>query len=179
MLSRRSFIKYVSSVAAINFLIPVPLSFSKSEDVYKQSVIKTLINLILPLRTINLATETHILSEFNKRLSENSKLNQIVEYGIQWLDFNSQLLYKKDKFLALNKQEQLEILNYTVNSRQSVYPAEQNKPWTDIRVGKSLFNNLRSFTMNEFYTSEAGWKFVGFSGPPQWSGNLDYSKCSL
>lgn len=178
MINRRDFIKYLSSAALINFLIPIPFSISQSNDDYRNSVISILIKFILPVKSIDIIKQTQILSELNKRITENAKLKEVINYGIQWLDFNSNLLYQKEKFAELQEQEQLEILNYTFNSTQSAYPAEPGKPWTDIRYGQLFLNNLRSFTMNEFYTSEAGWKFVGYNGPPQHKGNLDYSKCS-
>lgn len=178
MINRRNFIKYLSSAAVINFIFPVPFSFSQSKNDYRNSVIELLINLILPVKSMGIIKQTNIVSDFIKQVSASSKINQVVNYGIQWLDFNSSLLYQKGKFVELRQEEQIEILNYTFNSAQSAYPAEPDKPWTDIRYGKLFLNNLRSFTMNNFYTSETGWKYVGYDGPPQYKGNPDYTKCS-
>jgi len=178
MINRRNFIKYLSSAAIINYIFPVPFSISQSNNDYRDSVISLLINLILPVKSIDIIKRTGILSDLNSKISDNPKMRDIVDYGIKWLNFNSNLLYQKEKFVELDADQQLEILNYTFNSFQSAYPAEPDKPWTDIRYGKLFLNNLRTYTMNEFYTSETGWKFVGYNGPPQFMGNPDYSKCT-
>jgi len=178
MINRRNFIKFLSSAAIINFILPVPFSYSQSNNDYRDSVISVLINLILPVKSIDIIKQTKILSGLNNKISENPKMNEIVEYGIRWLGFNSKLLYQKEKFVELKQEEQIEILNYTFNSTQSAYPAEPDKPWTDIRYGQLFLNNLRNFAINKFYTSEAGWKYVGYNGPPQFKGNPDYSICT-
>lgn len=178
MIKRREFIKYLSSAAIIEILLPLPFSFSQSLDDYRNSVIKLVINLILPVKTVDIIKQTTILTDINNGISENSRFAQIVEFGIKWLDFNSGLLYQKNKFTELQENQQLEILNYTFNSSQSAYPAEPGKPWTDLRYGKAFLSTIRSVVINKFYTSEAGWKFVGYKGPPQFGGHPNYANCT-
>ena len=178
MIKRREFIKFLSSAALIELLFPVPFSFSQSVDEYRNSALKLLINLILPVKSVDIFKQTTILKDINDGIDENSKFAQIAEFGVKWLDFNSNLLYQKEKFTELQENQQLEILNYTFNSSQSAYPAESGKPWTDIRYGKTFLSTIRSVSINKFYTSEAGWKFVGYQGPPQFGGHPNYTNCS-
>jgi len=175
-MNRRNFIKYLSSTALLSLIVPVDLSFGQSISTYKDRMISRFIEIILPIDN-NIINKVVFTSKLRENLRNNSNAKKIIDYGIKWFDHNAFLLYQKSQFLQLTKTEQLDIVNFTVNNSVSLEKPDPTKPWTDIRYGKLFFNNLRSFTFNEFYTSQAGWKFLDYSGPPQFSGNLDYTKC--
>lgn len=176
-MNRRIFIKYLSSTALLSLFIPIDLSFGQSISTYKDRMISRFIEIILPINNNNVLNREMFVSKLQENLRNNSNAEKIIDYGIKWFDYNAFLLYQKSQFLQLTKTEQLDIINFTVNNTVSLEKPDPTKPWTDIRYGKLFFNNLRSFTFNEFYTSQAGWKFLDYSGPPQFSGNLDYTKC--
>ncbi len=175
-MNRRNFIKYVSSTTLLSLIIPIDLSFGQSS--YKDRVISKFIDLILPLNNSAILNIETFRSKLNQNLRNNANAEKIIDYGIKFFDHNANLLYQKPQFLQLSKTEQLEIINFTINNTVSLDKPNPSKPWTDIRYGKMFFNNLRSFVMNEFYSSPAGWKFTGYNGPPQFGGNLDYTKCT-
>ncbi len=177
-LSRRNFIKYLSSSALISLFIPIDLSFGQSISTYKDKVIFRFIEIILPINNNNVLNREMFVSKLQENLRNNSNAKKIIDYGIKWFDHNAFLLYQKSQFLQLTKTEQLDIVSFTVNNNVSLEKPDPTKPWTDIRYGKLFFNNLRSFTFNEFYTSQVSWKCLDYIGPPQFSGNLDYTKCS-
>ena len=176
-MNRRNFIKYLSSTALLSLIVPVDLSFGQSISTYKDRMISRFIEIILPIDN-NIINKEISTSKLQENLRNNANAEKIIDYGIKWFDHNAFLLYQKSQFLQLTKTEQLDIVSFTVNNNVSLEKPDPTKPWTDIRYGKLFFNNLRSFTFNEFYTSQAGWKFLDYSGPPQFSGNLDYTKCS-
>ncbi len=177
-MNRRNFLKYISSSALISLFIPIDLSFGKNIVGYKDKFIIRFIELILPINNNKILNTELFRAKLQESLRNNTNAEKIIDYGIKWFDYNAFLLYQKSQFLQLSKTEQLDIVNFTVNNSVSLEKPDPTKPWTDIRYGKLFFNNLRNFTFNEFYTSQAGWKFLDYIGPPQFSGNLDYTKCS-
>jgi len=176
-MNRRNFIKYLSSTALLSLIVPVDLSFGQSISTYKDRMISRFIEIILPIDN-NIINKEISTSKLQENLRNNANAEKIIDYGIKWFDHNAFLLYQKSQFLQLTKTEQLDIVSFTVNNNVSLEKPDPTKPWTDIRYGKLFFNNLRSFTFNEFYTSKVSWKFLDYIGPPQFSGNLDYTKCS-
>ena len=176
-MNRRNFIKYLSSTALLSLIVPVDLSFGQSISTYKDRMISRFIEIILPIDN-NIINKEISTSKLQENLRNNANAEKIIDYGIKWFDHNAFLLYQKSQFLQLTKTEQLDIVSFTVNNNVSLEKPDPTKPWTDIRYGKLFFNNLRSFTFNEFYTSQVSWKFLDYIGPPQFSGNLDYTKCS-
>ncbi len=177
-MNRRNFIKYLSSTALLSLIVPIDLSFGQTASGYKDKVISKFIELILPVNNSAILNIESFKSKLNENLRNNANAEKVIDYGIKFFDHNANLLYQKRQFLQLTKTEQLEIINFTINNTVSLERPDPSRPWTDIRYGKTFFNNLRSFTMHEFYSSSAGWKYLGYDGPPQFKGNVDYTKCS-
>ena len=85
--------------------------------------------------------------------------------GLIWLD---QYAYKKHLkyFIDLAPNQQIDIVD------EIAYP-ELAKP--DVKNGVTFFNALRDLVVTAFYTSEIGYKDVGYMGnrPNQWNGVPD------
>lgn len=177
-MNRRDFIKHLSSTALLSLIIPVDLSFSQTSTSYEDKFIAKMIDIILPVNNIGILNPDMFRAKLQKNLRNNSNAQKVIDYGVKWFDHNANLLYQKRQFLQLTSTEQLEIINFTINNTVSLENPDPMRPWTDVRYGKMFFNNLRSFTIHEFYSSPEGWKYLGYTGPPQFGGNPDYSKCS-
>ncbi|HEX9667470.1 MAG TPA: hypothetical protein VGA95_13065, partial [Thermodesulfobacteriota bacterium] len=85
----------------------------------------------------------------------------------------------KDSFLDLNQDEMMEILNMAYASESLSSSGGVSNLYGTMLPGILLINHLIRETIEIFYTSDAGWKVVGYQGPPQWKGNLDYDKCGF
>lgn len=82
--------------------------------------------------------------------------------GLMWLDNQAMKRFSK-KFIACTSSEQIQIVD------DIAYP-EQAKP--AFSQGVSFFNLMRDLTMTGFYTTEVGFKDLGYKGntPNVWMG---------
>jgi len=100
--------------------------------------------------------------------------------GLRWLDIQCLDRYQK-AFKDCSADQQIEMVD------QIAYPAKA-KP--EMAAGVSFFNLMRKLTTTGFYSTEMGWKDIGYVGnkPNQWNGvpeevlkqyNLVYSEKEL
>ena len=100
--------------------------------------------------------------------------------GLRWLDIQCLDRYQK-AFKDCSADQQIEMVD------QIAYPAKA-KP--EMAAGVSFFNLMRNLTTTGFYSTEMGWKDIGYVGnkPNQWNGvpeevlkqyNLAYSEKEL
>lgn len=85
--------------------------------------------------------------------------------GLRWLDLKCLNLYGKP-FTGCTAQQQIEMVD------QIAYP-KKAKP--ENQQGVAFFNLMRNLTATGFYSTEMGWKDVGYVGntPNQWNGVPD------
>ena len=100
--------------------------------------------------------------------------------GLRWLDMQCLEHYQK-AFKDCSPEQQIQIVD------EIAYP-EKAKP--EMAAGVSFFNLMRNLTTTGFYSTEIGWKDIGYVGnqPNQWNGvpdevlkqyNLAYSEKEL
>lgn len=100
--------------------------------------------------------------------------------GLRWLDIYCLNNYEK-AFKDCSVQQQVEVVD------QIAYPAKA-KP--EMSYGVSFFNLMRNLTATGFYSTQIGWKDIGYAGnqPNQWNGvpadvqkqyNIAYSEKEL
>ena len=100
--------------------------------------------------------------------------------GLRWLDMHCLNTYQK-AFKDCTSQQQIEIVD------QIAYP-EKAKP--EMSFGVKFFNLMRNLTATGFYSTQIGWKDIGYVGnqPNQWNGvpedvlkqyNIAYSEKEL
>jgi gluconate 2-dehydrogenase gamma chain len=82
--------------------------------------------------------------------------------GLRWLDMACLKQYEKT-FIDCSKEQQLEMVNLIA------YP-KKAKP--EYQQGSNFFTLIRNFTVTGFYTTEIGFKDLGYMGnkPHQWNG---------
>jgi hypothetical protein len=85
--------------------------------------------------------------------------------GLMWLDHYSDDNYGK-KFLELSESERMEIID------EIAWP-DKAKP--EMEGGVKFFNMLRNLTSTGYFTSEIGFKYLGYKGntPNVWDGVPD------
>ena len=85
--------------------------------------------------------------------------------GLRWLDIHCLNAYQK-AFKDCSEQQQIEVVD------QIAYP-EKAKP--EMSYGVQFFNLMRNLTATGFYSTEIGWKDIGYVGntPNQWKGVPD------
>lgn len=85
--------------------------------------------------------------------------------GLRWLDIHCLNTYQK-AFKDCSTQQQIEVVD------QIAYP-EKAKP--EMSYGVQFFNLMRNLTATGFYSTQIGWKDIGYVGntPNQWNGVPD------
>jgi gluconate 2-dehydrogenase gamma chain len=84
--------------------------------------------------------------------------------GLRWLDIQCLKRYEK-AFSDCSHQQQMEMVD------DIAWPEKaKGKPW--LTQGVSFFNLMRNLTATGFYTSQIGYKDIGYMGnvPNQWNG---------
>ncbi|MDN3203081.1 gluconate 2-dehydrogenase subunit 3 family protein [Algoriphagus sediminis] len=82
--------------------------------------------------------------------------------GMMWLDFEANELFGK-QFLELNQDQIMEIIDLVAWPDTATPEYEGGVKW---------FNMVRNFAATAFFSTEAGWKYMGYKGntPNAWDG---------
>lgn len=130
---------------------------------HEMATITVLCDIILPAEGTSPSASQVGVPAFIEFIAKDMPYQQTpLRGGLMWLDNQSLKRFNK-KFTACNKQEQIQIVD------DIAYP-EQVKP--EYEQGAAFFNRMRDLTMTGFYTTEAGFKDLGYVGnqPNVWMG---------
>jgi hypothetical protein len=197
-INRRAFIGLISSYSFLFFLIPSEYAFSarnqkgalpsppdsikgsfKFFNPHQAQVIEELTSLIIPRDESPGAREAGVVFEIDKTIVKNQKLKNSYAKGIEASHLMAKQLAGKESFLDLSQDEMMEILNMAYASKSLSSRGVISNQYGSMLPGILLINHLIRQTIEIFYSSELGWKVVGYQGPPQWKGNLGYDKCGF
>jgi len=198
-LTRRKFIHIVTSFSVLSSFFPSNYLFSlwaeekenplSSQKLlkdkfefftpYQATVVEQVTALIIPSDDSPGAREAGVVFEIDKTIVKNQMLKNSYAKGIEALHLMAKQLAGKDSFLDLNQDEMMEILNMAYASESLSSSGGVSNLYGTMLPGILLINHLIRQTIEIFYSSELGWKVVGYHGPPQWKGNLDYDKCGF
>lgn len=132
-----------------------------TEDERKK--LDVLVDIIMPADTESpSATEVGVVDFIEFMVKDYPGYQTPMRGGLMWLDHYSEDNYGKI-FLALDQSEKLEIID------QIAWP-EKAKP--EMEGGVKFFNMLRNLTSTGYFTTEAGFKYLGYVGntPNVWDG---------
>ncbi len=144
---------------------------------YQATVVEEVTSLIIPTDEDPGAREAGVVFQLDRIVAGSDTLKQLYIKGIEWLDYMAEKTSGKESFLDLNHDEKIKVLEIADSGG---FPRKVRlfiKYRNTIR-GRLFFSIIQRQTFELFYTSNIGWKVVGYNGPPQWSGYLDYHKCS-
>ncbi|MFD2033274.1 gluconate 2-dehydrogenase subunit 3 family protein [Belliella marina] len=108
------------------------------------------------------ATEVGVVDFIEFMMKDYPAYQTPMQGGLMWLDLVSEDSYGK-VFLALNETERIAIID------QIAWP-DKAKP--EMVGGVKFFNMLRNLTSTGYFTTEAGFKYLGYIGntPNVWDG---------
>jgi hypothetical protein len=135
-----------------------------SPDEY--STIAILADIIIPKDEVSGSASDARVADFIEFIVKDDKSFQTpMRGGLRWLDMHCLNVYQKD-FKDCSPEQQIEVVE------QIAYP-EKAKP--EMSQGVSFFNLMRNLTATGFYSTEIGWKDIGYVGnrPNQWNGVPD------
>ncbi len=145
---------------------------------YEATVIERVTALLIPTDQDPGAREAEVVFELDRIVARSEKLKDVYTKGIDWLDYMARRMFGQDSFLDVEQYGQLKILDIAESGTLGLL----DKVFLFLRyrklgTGKRFFSQIKRQSFEIFYTSEIGWKMVGYQGPPQWSGYLDYYQC--
>ncbi|MDU8887138.1 gluconate 2-dehydrogenase subunit 3 family protein [Yeosuana sp. MJ-SS3] len=130
---------------------------------YELSTIAVLCDIILPSNDeYGSATEAGV-KEFIEFIVKDLPYHQVpIRGGLMWLDGYSNKLFNKE-FVSCTNAEQLQICD------QIAYPEKTKQ---ELKQGEHFFTLMRNLTLTGYYTTEMGFKDLGYKGntPNVWDG---------
>jgi hypothetical protein len=196
--TRRKFIRIIGLLTFLSLLIPAtysyflrkgrkkipftPRNLLKGEfeffTPYQATLVEEVTSLIIPTDNDPGAREAGAVFELDRIVSGSDKLKQLYIEGIEWLDYMAKKISNKESFIDLSHDEKIKILQIADSGRLPyIHKVYLFIKYRNTRIARTFFSIIKEQTFESFYTSEIGWKVVGYQGPPQWSGHLDYYKC--
>jgi len=146
---------------------------------YQATLVEEVSSLIIPSDDSPGAREAGVVFMLD-RIAANSKEDQeIYTAGIEWLDYMADTIAGMGSFLDLSHDDKKRIL--TIADSGKLLLSDKLLlfiQYRNTRVARRFFAMIRQQTIEIFYTSETGWRLLGYKGPPQWSGYHDYYRCS-
>jgi gluconate 2-dehydrogenase gamma chain len=134
----------------------------------EMAVISVLVDIIIPKDEISGSATDVKVPEFIAFIVNDKPADELqvpLRGGIRWLELESSKRFDKS-FTSLSNAQQLQIVD------DIAYPAKA-KP--EFLQGVTFFTLMRNLTVTGFYTTEVGFKDVGYMGnvPNQWNGVPD------
>lgn len=129
----------------------------------ERNKLNVLVDIIMPADADSpSATEVGVVDFIEFMVKDYPGYQTPMRGGLMWLDHYSEDNYGKF-FLALDQAEKLEIID------QIAWP---EKAASDMEGGVKFFNMLRNLASTGYFTTEAGFKYMGYVGnrPNVWDG---------
>lgn len=130
---------------------------------HEMATIAILSDIIIPKDAVSGSATEAGVPDFIEFIVKDIPAHQTpIRGGIRWLDFQCMTRYES-AFKDATEKQQLEMVN------EIAYP-ELAKP--EMKQGVSFFNLMRDLTATGFYTTEMGFKDLGYVGnlPNAWTG---------
>jgi gluconate 2-dehydrogenase gamma chain len=182
--SRRGFLKAVASGTALLVLKGVEEGVNLSEamasnttssghkffDEHQWATVEALTAQIIPTDKYPGAKEAGVVNYIDIALATvYSAQQEMYVQGIKGVDQSAKAMFKKDRFVDLTSQQQIELMKAM---EQDKTPEEV---WKELPASSFLFDCLLTHTFEGFYAdpsyggnkNHAGWALVGFPGPSQ------------
>ena len=132
----------------------------------EMATITVLVDIIIPKDEISGSASEAKVPEFIEFIVKDKPEHQTpMRGGLRWLDVQCLNRFEKP-FTACSNEQQISMVD------EIAYP---NKAKPSMKQGVSFFNLLRNLTATGFYTTEMGWKDIGYVGnrPNKWNGVPD------
>jgi len=159
-------------------------------DEHQYALVATLAALIIPTDADAGATEAGVVDYVDRHVAGSENRRKIYTRGLAWLDRLSREKYGKNKdFLNLETGEQIKLLRRIdeaaamrgrpVSSFMNRVDRKVDKIWDNlVGMGKNsrFFKQVRYDVIAGHYSNPVSWMAVGYYGPPQPVGYLDFSQ---
>ena len=133
---------------------------------HEMQTITILSDIIIPKDEVSGSASDAKVPDFIEFIVKDNPENQVpMRGGLKWLDMQCLNRYQ-NSFAECNTKQQMEMVD------EIAWP-KKAKP--EMKQGVNFFNLMRNLTSTGFYTTQIGYKDVGYIGntPNQWNGVPD------
>ncbi len=117
--------------------------------------LNTLVDIIMPADSESpSATELKVPDFIEFMMKDQPNMQTPMRGGLMWLDFEADESFGK-KFNDLSKEEVIQIVDLVA------WPEKASEAYAG---GVRWFNMLRNLTCSGYFSTEAGWKYMGYMG---------------
>lgn len=130
---------------------------------HEMKTITILGDIIIPKDDVSGSASDAKVPDFIEFIVKDKPENQVpLRGGLKWLDMQCMNRYQ-NSFAECNQKQQMEMVD------EIAWP-KKAKP--EMKQGVNFFNLMRNLTSTGFYTTQIGYKDVGYIGntPNQWNG---------
>lgn len=127
-------------------------TFFTEEEMKK---LNTLVDIIMPADSESpSATDLKVPDFIEFMMKDQPGMQTPIRGGLMWLDFEADELFGK-KFNDLSQEEVMQIVDLVA------WPEKATEAYSG---GVRWFNMLRNLTCSGYFSTEAGWKYMGYMG---------------
>ena len=157
-------------------------------NIQQYNIIAALAALIIPTDDTPGASEAGVASYIDRMVAVSENKQKIYIEGLEWVDNTAKKQYGNN-FIELAVKEQIELLmaidetESKINRRVSGYIDRVNRKidelWIDVFGGgdsNRFFHVVRQDVFYSYYSNPVSWPVIGYYGPPQPAGYLDYGE---
>jgi hypothetical protein len=155
---------------------------------HQYALVASMAAIIIPSDGDPGATEAGVVNSIDRDIAGSETRQAAYTKGLKWMDDLSREKYGND-FLMLELKEQIKLLRQidesatlrrrSVSSFMERVSRKVGKVWDDqFGVGKDsyFFKIIYNDVLLAFYSNPISWRAIGYYGPPQPVGYLDFSK---
>ncbi len=155
---------------------------------HQYALVATLAAIIVPEDEHPGANEAVIVDDIDRFVADSKEKQEIYTEGLKWMDEISREEYGKD-FLALDLKEQIGLLsrideaetmrNRPVTGFMERVDRKADEIWDDLfGIGESsnFFRVIHKDVLVAYFSHPISWNVIGYYGPPQPVGYLDFSE---
>jgi hypothetical protein len=107
------------------------------------------------------ATELGVAEKIAVKAAADRDYRELVEQGCDWLDKQARQ-YGADRFASLSEPQRERVVTLAAEGTAGIGPL-------------IFFNETRSDAFSHYYAHPRSWRPLGYAGPPQPMGFMDYA----
>lgn len=95
-----------------------------------------------------------------KAAKRNPQVERVLQWGVRWLDRSAEQAHSS-RFSELTEKQRIQVVETAAGEGAKLLP-------------KAFYTIVRDLSMRAYYAHAAAWGGMGYGGPPQPDGFVDY-----
>ena len=156
--------RFISTVAQAGVLSVLPTEWAQAFPLKKElQPFPLFIDVLLPETDTPSASQLMVHIELIKHANNIKNYPELIKRGCFWLNKQAQTKFHKMSFINLSDAEKIVIVKQAEKSKNG-------------DIAKLFFERIKQDAFWFYYAHPETWRVLGFEGPPQPNGYLNYTK---